>query len=233
MIELIKTMIFPHTCPVCGTIVDGIKLCKDCKDEIKLVGDRSCITCGKILADNRKSICDKCRTHTFSFDKNISVFAYEGKMKEVIYRFKYANFRVFSEYIAQIASEEYGATFKAMKIDAIVPVPMYKKKQRKRGYNQACEIASSLARSTGIKYMPKALVRLRDTRPMKNLSDTQRYENLKGAFGVDAKRLEGCKTVLLVDDIFTSGSTLDACARVLKKAGIEKVIGLCAATGRE
>ena len=227
MKRLIKAF-YPDVCPCCDKVIGKIGLCKECKSRFKYMEDPICGICGRTMdADGYK--CRECEIKHY-FKRNVSVFEYRGEIKESIYRFKYANMRCYAEFFATEAVKMYGKLLKTWKVDAIVPVPMYKKKQRKRGYNQAEEFAKALAKMSGIKVETKLLERVKDTAPMKTLSKQQRYENLQKAFSVNKNRPR-YKKVLVVDDIFTTGSTIDACARALRKNGVEVVYGLCIASG--
>ena len=228
MKRLIKAF-YPDVCPRCDKVIGRVGLCEDCKGTFRRIQQPICGVCGRTMSEDGFS-CEECKRIKHYFKRNVSVFEYRGDIKETIYRFKYGNMRCYAEFFAAEAIKRYGKLLKAWKIDAIVPVPMYKPKQRKRGYNQAEEFARSLAKACGIKMDNKLLVRLKDTLPMKTLSKQQRYENLKKAFIVNKKR-QKYKRVLIVDDIFTTGSTLDACARVLRKNGVEVVYGMCISSG--
>ncbi len=220
---------YPDVCPGCDKVIGRVGLCEDCKGAFRRIQQPICGVCGRTMNEDG-FLCEECKKIKHYFKRNVSVFEYRGDIKESIYRFKYGNMRCYAEFFAAEAMKRYGKLLKAWKIDAIVPVPMYKPKQRKRGYNQAEEFARSLAKASGIKMDSKLLVRIKDTVPMKTLSKQQRYENLKKAFIVNKKR-QKYKRVLIVDDIFTTGSTLDACARVLRKGNVELVYGLCIASG--
>ena len=229
MIRKIIRAFYPEVCPNCGKVVKDIGLCKDCEESFRFIQSPTCAICGRPVDNEGVYICDECKNTKHYFKRNISTFEYKGDIKECIYRFKYANMRCYSDFFALSSYRRYGKIIKSWNVDVIVPVPMYKKKQRKRGYNQAEEFAKALSRMTGVKVDSKLLIRRKDTVPMKSLSKQQRYENLKQAFAVRGK--SNYKRVLVVDDIFTTGSTIDACARVLKKNGVETVYSFCITSG--
>ena len=228
MKRLIKAF-YPDVCPRCGKVTGKVGLCKDCKGTFKYIKQPICGICGRTMEEDGFS-CPDCQKIKHYFKRNVSVFEYKGDIKESIYRFKYSNMRCYAEFFGAEAFKRYGKLLKLWKIDAIVPVPMYKPKQRKRGYNQAEEFANALGKASGIKVDTKLLIRAKDTVPMKTLSKQQRYENLLRAFKVSKDRPK-YKRVLVVDDIFTTGSTIDACVRALKKCNIETVYGLCITSG--
>ena len=230
MIKRIIRAFYPDVCPNCGKVVDHVELCKDCKDAFRFIEGPICAICGRPVKDDSVYTCDDCKVTKHYFKRNLSTFEYRGDIKDCIYRFKYGNMRCYAEFFARETCKRFGKTLKHWKIDAIVPVPMYSKKQKKRGYNQAEEFANALSRETGIKVDSKLLIRRKDTVPMKSLSKQQRYENLQKAFKVNKGRPK-YKRVLIVDDIFTTGSTIDACAKVLLKSGADIVYGLCISSG--
>lgn len=138
-----------------------------------------------------------------------ALFRYEGKMKLCMYRFKYANRREYARYFAKVARIRYGDWIEAEDFDQIIPVPMYKKKQRKRGYNQAEVFAKALSKEFKIPLETHAIYRVKNTKPLKGLDENGRKNNLKNAFQIDQNKVKLKKT-LLVDDIYTTGSTKEA-----------------------
>lgn len=226
----VVTAFYPSVCVSCGQVVKGIGLCEDCKQTFKMVKEPTCSVCGKYLKGDGL-MCEDCKDIDHIFKRNVSLFEYKGAIKEAIYKFKYANKRSSAEFFAFVAEGNYGKLLEEWNIDAIVPVPMWSKKAVSRGYNQAEEFGFCLSKYTGIKIDKTLLIRNKNTVPMKGLSNQKRYENLKSAFSVDVKEAKRYRNVLVVDDIFTTGTTIDACARVLKRAGVEKVYSMCIATG--
>ena len=145
-----------------------------------------------------------------------SMYLYKGEIKKTMYRFKYANKREYAGYFAQKAVEKYGEWLHALAIDVIVPVPMYAKKQRQRGYNQAECFAEELSKRTGIPVHKNYIRRVKDTTPQKNLKDIERKNNLENAFQ-KTENIVQYNHVLVVDDIYTTGYTAEAIAKELKK----------------
>lgn len=227
MKRLIKAF-YPDVCPRCDKVIGRVGLCNDCKDAFKYMKKTTCGICGRTM-DSDGYRCPDCEKIKHYFKRNVSVFEYKGDIKETIYRFKYSNMRCYAEFFGAEAIKQYGKLLRTWKVEAIIPVPMYKPKRKRRGYNQAEEFARCLGKEIGIRVDTKLLIRNKDTAPMKTLSKQQRYENLLKAFKVNNKPTY--KRVLVVDDIFTTGSTIDACARVLRQNGVENVYGLCIASG--
>lgn len=148
----------------------------------------------------------------------------------MMYRFKYGNRRTYADFFADEAQKQYGDWITGKSVEAVVPVPMYRKKEKQRGYNQADVFAKKLADALGLVYEPAAVQRIVDTKPQKELGDEERKNNLKNAFHVE-KFIVKYKYILLVDDIYTTGSTAEAVARQLLAAGVEKVFFLSVCIG--
>jgi len=215
--------LFPHKCIVCLDILtvpsaDG--LCGDCKGAFTEVGEQ-CAVCGRALPLGQSC---QCEGYHFAFVKNRSVFVYDNVMGEVIHAFKYGNHPAHGRVLGKVMAERFDAYFE--EIDLIMPIPMYRPKERRRGFNQADILAREIALHTGITYDNKSLRRVRDTVAQSGLSVTEREANLAGAFKLASRNLSIVgKNVLLVDDIMTTGSTLDKCAAELLREGAAAVCG--------
>lgn len=227
-------MLFTSTCPLCGqTMAFNAKgACKECSEKIRYIREPRCQKCGRPLGEMDQILCEECTKRKHHFDAGICIFEYSGRMKESIYEFKYNNRREYGEYYAVEAAKIYGKVLKQWNIDAIIPVPIHKEREIERGYNQATEFGQALARYTGIPIRKNILIRTKKTEPQKELTDIMRYLNLKNAFSIDRNAMAKIRTVLIVDDIYTTGSTIDACSSILKKAGADKVFFLCITSGR-
>lgn len=155
-------------------------------------------------------------------------------MKKAMYRFKYSNRRSYARVFADYIMKYFGQWINRKQIDAIIPVPMYYKKQRVRGYNQAQVLANELAKRTHIPMVTDYVIRDKNTIPMKKLDDTARRLNLENAFKI-RKSSVLLKKVLLVDDIYTTGATVDAISKQLKLAGVKEIycITVCSPEGRQ
>ena len=232
MVESIINIFFPRVCPICGKIISGGEdICRQCEKNISIIREPKCQKCGKPMRGADKIYCRDCQERERAFDRGIAVFEHKGKIKESIYRFKYDNNRNNVAYYGRTAIAIYARQIREWKIDAIVPVPIHKKRERKRGYNQASVFAEELARRTGIALKKNIIIRKKNTMPQKDLNREMRTQNLKYAFAVDCGKIKEIENVLLVDDIFTTGSTAEACSRILKKAGVKHVYVLCISAG--
>lgn len=234
VLEKIADILFPKVCPICGKVPKGKEdVCADCSQDIKVIDEAICVKCGKPLITNEYIYCMECTKKKHFFEKGISLFEYSEKIQKSLYRFKYNNAREYADFYAKKAAEIYGKTFRTWGIDVIIPIPMYKNKEVRRGYNQAEVFARAAAKYTKIPLDAKCLIRQKSTLPQKELSDEMRRINLDRAFAVDVFRASRYKTVLLTDDIYTTGSTIDACAKLLLKTGVQKVYFLCISTKKD
>lgn len=226
-------LVFPLRCPVCDGIVpigEG-KVCRTCRRKIRYVLEPRCQKCGRQLNDDAKLLCTACESTPHIFDRGVALYDYQS-MKKSIYRFKY---KKRCEYALFFAEEIYGrlnAEILNMEADAIIPIPLHRSRQKSRGYNQAELIAAHLSRLTGIPLEKNLVRRVRKTVPQKQLDARGRQNNLKKAFNIKPNVVKLNKTIL-IDDIYTTGSTIDAVAKELKRCGVGTVyfITLCIGEG--
>ena len=147
-----------------------------------------------------------------------------------MYRFKYSNKREYADFYAKEAVRIYGDWIRRKQIEAIVPVPMYRLKEKGRGYNQAAVFARTLGEKMNLPVEKRMVKRIRNTTPQKELNDVERKINLKKAFQL-VPNIVKYKKILLVDDIYTTGSTVEAVAHELMRCGVEQVFFLTLCTG--
>ena len=158
------------------------------------------------------------------------MYVYRGDIRKTMYRFKYSNRREYARFFAEKAAQQYAGWIRRCGVEAVVPVPMYARKKRRRGYNQAEVFGRELARFLGIAFEPKGVRRVTNTRPQKLLSAQERKKNLEKAFQA-AEFIVNYKCVLVVDDIYTTGSTVETVAEVMRRSGVENVYFLTLCTG--
>ena len=231
--EILISIFFPRRCPICDeTIPYGEKICKICADKVIYVKEPSCKKCGKQLENERQEYCGDCSRKRHHYEQGKAIFSYQNDMKLSMYRFKYSGRREYADFFAEEVTKRYGRWIVQRGIEVIVPVPMYMSKKRKRGYNQAEIFALALGRECAIPIERKLVQRIRNTMPQKSLNDIQRKDNLKGAFQVRTNIVKYSK-ILLVDDIYTTGATIDAIAELLKKSGAKEVyfLSICVGEG--
>lgn len=197
---------------------------------MKEVEQPYCFKCGKPLAIANDEYCFDCGKYKKSFAFARSVFVYDEVTKPSMTAFKYKNRREYSQFYVDKAVEKYGELLINLNLDGIVPVPVHSKKRKERGYNQAELLAKGIGKKLEIPVYPNYLVRNQYTMPQKELNNIERLKNLEKAFHI-SENIVKLNHILVVDDIYTTGATLEACSRILLKRGIEKVYGLTICTG--
>lgn len=225
-----ETLLYPSRCPVCDRPVwpSSERICLSCLKTLKPINAPFCEKCGKKISAGRR-LCSDCGRVSHAFARSRGAFEY-GPVSKAMYRYKYLGRREYADVFAYLTYSQLEDYMHGVKSDIIAAVPVSKKKLLKRGYNQAAEVAKRLSYLSGIPFEKDALLRVRDTSPMKLLSPSERQKNLKNAF-TGGQNVVKFKRVLLVDDIYTTGSTMDECSRALLKAGAESVYGLSIASG--
>jgi ComF family protein len=209
----------PPRCASCGTIVQQVhSFCPDCWTQVEFLGDNGCVTCGMPLEATDAEECGACIARPPRIQRTRSAVAYDDVSRSIAIRLKYgrkvALARTMARYMAPLVRSD----------DAIlVPVPLHRGRLWQRGFNQSALVAAEIARRTGHRSELRLLRRVKRTPALKGMSLSQRKRTVAGAFSVDpAAELAG-RTVVLVDDVLTTGSTADACAKALRRAGAERV----------
>ncbi len=223
--------LYPPRCPVCdGIMAPGGRICPGCGGEVRTVEEPVCKKCGKPLENERKEYCGDCTHKKHAYCQGKAVFVYRGGIRQSMYRFKYANRREYAEFYADRAAALYGAWVRRNQIEVIVPAPMFSGKKRRRGYDQAEVFARALGRKLDLPVDAGLIRRVKNTVPQKELNEKERQHNLKNAFQLQADIVE-YRQVLLVDDIYTTGSTIDAVAETLLAGGVRNVYSICISIG--
>ena len=210
----------PPRCAGCGTIVtDMHSFCTDCWKSIEFLGNSGCTTCGMPLEATEQRTCGACLARPPRIARTRAAVAYGDIARGLAIRLKYgrkvAIARTMARYMAPLVSDGGDRV--------LVPVPLHRTRLWARGFNQSALVARELSRQLGIISDPLALRRIRRTPPLKGMSPLQRRKTVSGAFSVRDKAAVAGKTVILVDDVLTTGSTAEACARTLKRAGAARV----------
>jgi len=186
-----------------------------------------CDQCGCAFASRNlpaeKALCAACRRGYFHFDFARSYGRLEDPLQAIIHQFKYGSHSSLARPLARLIHTLWVQDYQGRAPDMIVPVPLHKARQRERGFNQALLLARHLSRWTQVPLMDRVLVRHRPTAVQAGLSRGQRRRNIQGAFRVVDRAAIRKRTVLLVDDVFTTGATLNECARMLRKQGAHRV----------
>lgn len=205
-------------------------ICGTCKKKLIYIKEPVCKKCGKMLENECMELCMDCSRKKHEFEQGKDVFAYSGGMKESLYRFKYSNRREYARFYANAAYTNYKEWILNKKIQMIVPIPLHKRRQHRRGYNQAELFARDLGERMGIPVCTDLLIREKNTAPQKELTEAERKNNLKKAFKITGNIVQ-LKNILLVDDIYTTGSTIDAAAHAFKEAGEVQIFFICISIG--
>ena len=214
-------MLYPKTCCFCGK-VSTKDVCVVCAKKITYIKEPRCKKCGKPVRYEEQEYCYDCQKQRFHYEQGRSVWLHKDVVAWSVYQFKYHNRRIYGQFFAQELFRLYGKKLRDWGIELIIPVPLHWRKRRVRGYNQAEVIAKHLGNMAGLPVDTKAVVRKKYTNPQKELNNKERKKNLKDVFVV-TKEWKASKRILIVDDIYTTGSTIDEIARILKNSGNHKV----------
>ena len=206
-------ILYPQTCCFCGKVSEKL-ICEACKDKVHYVREPRCKKCGKPIRYQEQEFCTDCGRKRFHYEAGRSVWVHTGAVPWSIYQFKYHNRRIFAKFYAEEMYRLYGKKLREWGIDVIVPVPLHPKKKRMRGYNQAEILAKELSKLSGIPVESHMVKRIRYTDPQKKLDNRERRKNLNEAFEVN-NILQLYSNVLIIDDIYTTGSTIDTIAKQL------------------
>ena len=207
------------------------EICRECGYKVKFITDPFCMICGKPLEENERELCNDCTRKNHNYIRGVAAFTYTRELKESIYRFKYSNRREYAEFYGNMILKLKGHIIRSWQPDVIIPVPLHPARYRKRGFNQAELIAERLGKGLGVPVNSKILIRTVNTAPQKTLNDKERARNTKNAFQL-TDNIVKYRKVLLVDDIYTTGATLDSCAEVLMQSGVKEVYFAAICTGR-
>lgn len=217
-------LLYPRRCPVCDEIIEsgGGLICPPCLKRISFIKSPYCKKCGKEVISEAIEYCQDCTRHLRSFEYGIALVHYNEAAKHSMSGIKYKNKREYLDFYMEEASKRCLDRLFRMEADGMIPVPVHPSRRRQRGFNQAELIAERLGKDLGLPVYKDILCRNKKTEPQKGLTASNRLKNLEKAFAIKNKP-EGIESILLVDDIYTTGSTIEACTRVLKQSGIKKV----------
>jgi len=230
-------IIYPATCPICSQVLDKkinkkVYICEKCREQLSYIESPRCLKCGKPVDNAETEFCYDCSRVNHIYSQGVGVWAYTDEIKNSIYQFKYHNKREYGTFYGFELKDRYESIIRSWDADVLIPVPLHKSKLRKRGYNQADIIAKSIGKLLDIPVDNQLLFRKKKTLAQKELNDKERMKNLENAFNIGEKVVKYNK-VIIVDDIYTTGTTIDACAKILMDAGADKVyyISLCIGKG--
>lgn len=216
-------LLFPRRCPVCGGVAmpKGRLICPACLKQLSFVSSPACMKCGKEIGSREQEYCADCIRRKKSFTRGFALLNYDSRAAVSMAAVKYHNKREYLDFYARAAALRFKKQFRQAGIQVIVPVPVHASRLKARGFNQAAVLAEKLSAELGIP-REELLIRVKKTDPQKSLGSAERLKNLRGAF--EAEQEAGkWERVLLVDDIYTTGSTAEICSRALLKTGVKQV----------
>lgn len=226
--------LFPPLCHHCREPLHDsrkVRLCDSCLAGVTPLESPLCPLCGWpfLHASCSDHLCGPCTLARPSFDSARGALLFDGAVRELIHQFKYSGKTMLRRPLGLYAADHLHRFVSGSRPDVIIPVPLHRKRLRQRGFNQAVLLGEVFAKKWGLPLLRNSLRRVRWTEPQVNLSAAKRLENVSGAFALaGACDLSG-RRVLLVDDVYTTGSTVNECAKVLKHAGAEAVIAVTVA----
>lgn len=232
----IINLLYPALCQVCGkkTVFWNQHLCEACLKKIRKRLPPFCTKCGRRLSGepDTQHLCGDCKKTSPYFDKALSVFYYEGVLKDLVHNFKYKKLTLARE-LVDLAIDFIGEYGMDRETDIILSIPMHPARLFKREINPSHILAKRIARRIGIRYAGGLLKKTKNTPPQSKLKRPERIKNVKETFSLQKNRISDLqhKNILLVDDLFTTGSTVNECARVLKEAGSGSVKVITLARG--
>jgi ComF family protein len=224
-------IVFPAKCVICNVMTsEGLALCSECWKKIDFITDPNCELCGfPFDFDAGEGVfCAECNQAPPYFDKALSLFKYSKHSKALIFKLKYHDQLHVAQFLARLIADKLQ---KLYEYRVVMSVPLHGKRIRKRLYNQSAVIGSHVAKLTRLEFFPNALIKKRHDTPQNQLSRRQRKKNVLNSFDIadeDKKFIEG-RNIILIDDVYTTGSTANECSKTLKKAGCGKILVVTAA----
>jgi ComF family protein len=233
-LDALVSVVFPAPCRICGqtlTNASGIPICEICLSGFERIADPMCLCCGRPFVSTAaeqatQPLCRLCRVDFYSFERARSFAVYNDALSEAIVLLKYDEVTRLGDWFAARLAEMVSRAPDDWNADVVVSVPLHPDRRRERGYNQAELIARPLAKRLNLKLEKRLLIRTKPRPPQLVLSRSEHWKSVRGAYAMRKGGKVNNLRVLLVDDVLTTGATLDACARTLKKAGAAAVLGL-------
>lgn len=221
----VSSMFFPNRCIFCNEPIDPFEsYCAECEDSVEFIKGDTCLHCGAAKED---CVCNKKKT--VYYDGIVSAMYYENKVKDCIHRFKFKDERKIAKPIARLMAKAFEERLADIDFDYVTYVPMYRRKERRRGFNQSRLLAIEISKICDIPFADEMLFKLYDTDCQHDCTGLERTGNLIGVFDVNKSYDLTGKTVLLIDDVKTSGATLCECGKMLYLNDVKSVICLTAA----
>lgn len=211
--------LFPPVCGGCGK--PGVRWCEQCQQKLERIDGMVCPRCGDPSTDG--AVCADCNSNPPEYEILLSAAIFDGPLRAALHRLKYERDAGLGEPLSKHLIELYNQL--KWDIDLVIPTPLSARRARERGYNQSSMLARPFAYAVQKLYQPSAIRRIRETRSQVGLTASERRQNVASSFTAQTEIVQG-KTVLVIDDVMTTGSTINACAQALRKAGASGVYGL-------
>jgi ComF family protein len=230
-LDLPLDLLFPRRCPVCDEPVrvgEGLA-CAACRPRLSYLGEHFGLKCGRKLPETSE-FCPSCTERGHLFDRGFALYEYPS-IAGSVYRFKYKNRQEYAEFFGTEICRHLGREILELAPECLIPVPIHSKRLRSRGYNQAALLARVISRRLAIPLEERLIARVRATAPLKSQNFLERQNNLKKAFNIMQNDVK-LKKVMIVDDIFTTGSTIDVMTEELKSVGVREVYFVALSIGR-
>ena len=227
--DLALDLLYPRRCPVCGqTAPFGRKICPQCRRRLPVIETRRCRKCGKPVEDF-DALCPDCEKTEHLYDRGLGIYRYDETMRRAMAELKYKGRLEYGEAFGELLYENARSELMLWKPDCLIPIPLHPARERERGYNQAEVISRALAAKSGIPVRTDILFRTLDTDRMKELTAKERMYNMMRAF--TAEKQDTVRRAVLIDDIYTTGTTMDAASAALRQAGIDEIYFLAVCIG--
>ena len=238
IISIIIDAFYPPRCPVCEKILSIREemICPECLKRLPLVQEPRCMRCGKPIDSPEQEYCSDCEVHPHRFEEGRSALLYEKGARKAVDRLKFYNKREYIPFFGTCLEKLANESFPRWKPDCLVPIPMHPWKRAERGFDQASLLARELGKRCGIPVREDLLIRTRYTAASKRLGRSRRRKNRRGVFAVPehirTDRISIPRSVVLIDDIYTTGATMDEAGFALRRAGVKHIFFLTVCIGR-
>lgn len=238
--EGILNLVYPFNCENCGEEIresKGYAICENCMKQIKRISHPYCYHCGKPLSPmvsfEEKAVCSDCYNKKDLFYSIRSVTYYQGVMRKCIHLLKYKKQVKLIQPLGNLMINylNVNCDINIQRIDLVIPVPLFKEDFAKRGFNQSNLLARTIADYFSISFSEDLLIKDKENLSQVGLSKTERKNNVKHVYSINSTCEIDCNNILLIDDIYTTGATVEACCKELRKAGAESIYVLTLARG--
>ena len=229
LLKQLKKLLVPYYCVICGLQTNNsYGICDPCFSDLPWL-THYCARCSNPLINSNNLLCGSCLKSKLYYDKIISLFHYRPPISQLITQFKFHKKLHLSRNFSQLIVSQLNDFINTsnIKFDIVIPVPLHRKRIKERGFNQANEIAKLIAKKLQILLANNVVVRVKNTSPQTELPSKQRKRNVKNAFFVQGNIQD--KNILIIDDVITTGATVNELSRVLKKSGADHIV-VCSLT---